>query len=68
MMDRQPVTILASVMQKFCNAQLNNVPITMPDGEKVLTMKWDSRMSLRPIPQTAIDLNPLLATDQNPGY
>lgn len=52
----------------YWNAQLNNVPITMPDGEKVLTMKWDSRMSLRPIPQTAIDLNPLLATDQNPGY
>ena len=23
---------------------------------------------LRPIPQTAIDLNPLLADDQNPGY
>jgi len=47
---------------------MNNVPISTPDGEKVITMKWDSRMSLRPIPQTAIDLNPLLATDQNPGY
>ena len=33
-----------------------------------LTMKWSSRMRLKPIPQTAIDLNPLLAGDQNPGY
>ena len=52
----------------YWSAQMNNVPISTPDGEKVITMKWDSRMSLRPIPQTAIDLNPLLATDQNPGY
>lgn len=40
----------------------------MPDGEKIITMKWSSRMHLRPIPQTAIDLNPLLRNDQNPGY
>lgn len=53
---------------EYWNKQLNNVDITMPDGEKVITMKWDSRMHLRPIPQAAIDLNPLLATDQNPGY
>ena len=52
----------------YWSAQMNNVPISTPDGEKVITMKWDSRMSLRPIPQTAIDLNTLLATDKNPGY
>ncbi len=52
----------------YWSAQMNNVPISMPDGETVITMKWDSRMKLRPIPQTAIDLNSLLATDQNPGY
>lgn len=52
----------------YWNKQMNNVNISMPDGEKIITMKWDSRMHLRPIPQTAIDLNPLLANDQNPGY
>ena len=52
----------------YMSALMNNVPITMPDGETVITMKWDSRMHLRPIPQTAMDLNPLLRNDQNPGY
>lgn len=47
---------------------MNNVPITMPDGEVVVTMKWDERMRLRPIPGDAIDVNPLLEGDQNPGY
>lgn len=52
----------------YCKEQINNVDITMPDGEKVITMKWDDRMLLKPIPQSAIDLNPLLKADQNPGY
>ncbi|KAA4957165.1 RagB/SusD family nutrient uptake outer membrane protein, partial [Bacteroides fragilis] len=29
---------------------------------------WDNRLMLTPIPQGAIDLNPLLKDDQNPGY
>ncbi len=45
---------------------MNNVDIVMPDGELVITMKWSDRMRLKPIPQTAIDLNPSLT--QNPGY
>lgn len=52
----------------YCKKMVDNVDITMPDGEKVITMKWDNRMLLRPIPQTAIDLNPLLEADQNAGY
>lgn len=52
----------------YCKEQINNVDITMPDGEKVITMKWDDRMLLKAIPQSAIDLNPLLKADQNPGY
>lgn len=47
---------------------MNNIPMTMPDGTVKLTMKWSSRMRLKPIPQAAIDLNKLLAGDQNPGY
>lgn len=53
---------------EYCKKKMNGVDITMPDGEKVITMKWDDRMLLRPIPQTAIDLNPLLGADQNTGY
>lgn len=45
---------------------MNNVDILMPDGELVITMKWSERMRLKPIPQTAMDLNPALT--QNPGY
>ena len=52
----------------YCKEQIDNVDITMPDGEKVITMKWDNRMLLKAIPQSAIDLNPLLKADQNPGY
>ena len=52
----------------YWKEHMNNVPIMTPDGDTELTMKWSSRMRLKPIPQTAIDLNPLLAGDQNPGY
>lgn len=52
----------------YWKEHMNNVPIMTPDGDTELTMKWSSRMRLKPIPQTDIDLNPLLAGDQNPGY
>lgn len=52
----------------YWEKEMNNVPITMPDGESVITMKWSTRMRLKPIPQTAMTLNPLLKNDQNPGY
>ena len=41
---------------------------TFTEYPNIITMSWNPRMHLRPIPQTAIDLNPLLADDQNPGY
>lgn len=47
---------------------MNDVPVVNPKGATVLTMKWDKRMMLFPIPQTAIDVNPILKEDQNPGY
>lgn len=52
----------------YWNKHMNEVDITMPDGERIITMKWNDRMKLRPIPQTAIDMNPLLEGDQNAGY
>lgn len=52
----------------YWNKHMNDVTVTMPDGEAIITMKWNDRMKLRPIPQTAIDMNPLLEADQNPGY
>lgn len=51
---------------KYWTDHMNNVTISMPDGEKVITMKWSERMRLKPVPQSAKDLNPLL--DQNEGY
>lgn len=48
--------------------RMNGVPIEAPNGTTVLTMKWNSRMRLKPIPINAIDLNPALREDQNPGY
>jgi hypothetical protein len=53
---------------EYWNKHINNVEIAAPDGDNIITMSWNLRMHLRPIPQTAIDLNPLLADDQNPGY
>lgn len=53
---------------EYAEKYMNNVPVVRPDGETVLTMKWDKRMMLYPIPQTAIDVNPLLKDDQNDGY
>lgn len=39
-----------------------------PNGYEVVKKAWDDKMLLMPIPQEAMDLNPLLAKDQNPGY
>lgn len=39
-----------------------------PNGYLVVNKAWNNRLMLMPIPQGAIDLNPTLAQDQNPGY
>ncbi|HLR37731.1 MAG TPA: RagB/SusD family nutrient uptake outer membrane protein, partial [Chitinophagaceae bacterium] len=39
-----------------------------PNGEPVVNKQWSDRLLLMPIPQSAIDLNPLLKNDQNAGY
>ena len=39
-----------------------------PNGYEVVNMTWSDRLMLMPIPQGAMDLNPLLRDDQNPGY
>ena len=51
----------------YCNKYLNG-PSTAPNGYVVINKKWDDRLMLMPIPTTAIDVNPLLKDDQNPGY
>lgn len=43
-------------------------PTLAPNGYLVVDKSWDQRLLLMPIPQSAIDLNPNLAKDQNPGY
>ncbi|MBF0647397.1 RagB/SusD family nutrient uptake outer membrane protein [Dysgonomonas sp. GY75] len=61
-------TDLTRYEDSYWQTMMNNVPITRPDGEIILTMKWSSRMRLRPLPQGALDRNPVLSSDQNPGY
>lgn len=39
-----------------------------PSGYLLVTKKWSDRLLLMPLPQTALDRNPLLVDDQNPGY
>lgn len=51
----------------YCKKYLNG-PLVAIDGTVLLTKKWDDRMMLMPIPTGAIDVNPLLKDDQNPGY
>lgn len=43
-------------------------PTYTPDGQVVIQKAWSNRLMLMPIPQSAIDLNPKLKGDQNPGY
>jgi len=45
-----------------------NMTMYSVDNNFNFAMKWDDRLMLMPIPQEAIDLNPLLKDDQNPGY
>lgn len=39
-----------------------------PNGDILVKKAWNERLMLMPIPQAAIDLNPSLGQDQNPGY
>lgn len=52
---------------EYCMTYLNG-PTTAPDGSVVVNKKWDDRLLLMPIPTYAMDVNPLLKEDQNPGY
>ncbi|MCD7938430.1 MAG: RagB/SusD family nutrient uptake outer membrane protein, partial [Tannerellaceae bacterium] len=54
--------------EEYWKKHMDNVAIEAPNGANVLTMQWNSRMRLKPIPQNAVDLNPSLQKDQNPGY
>lgn len=51
----------------YCK-QVMNGPSYAPNGYQVINKVWDDRLLLMPIPQSSIDLNPLLKDDQNPGY
>ena len=42
--------------------------VMVMNGAVVVDKKWNERLMLMPIPTTAIDVNPLLKEDQNPGY
>lgn len=49
-------------------AKCMNMTMYSIDNNFQFVMKWDDKLMLYPIPQTAIDYNPLLKDDQNPGY
>ena len=51
----------------YCNKVMNGT-VYAPNGYEVVNMTWSDRLMLMPIPQGAMDLNPLLRDDQNPGY
>ena len=51
----------------YCN-KVMNATVYAPNGYEVVNMTWSDRLMLMPIPQGAMDLNPLLRDDQNPGY
>lgn len=52
---------------EYC-AKVMAGPTYAPNGYLVINKSWSNRLMLMPIPQSAIDLNPKLAGDQNPGY
>lgn len=58
--------------EEYWKAHMDGVSIFAPNSRDVsnavLTMKWSSRMRLKPIPSKAVDLNPALQADQNPGW
>lgn len=51
----------------YCQKVMNGVTYT-PIMQTLVNKKWSERLLLMPIPQSAIDQNPLLKDDQNPGY
>lgn len=51
----------------YCRQAMNG-SVYAPNGYEVVNMTWDDRLMLMPIPQSAMDLNPLLKDDQNSGY
>lgn len=53
--------------ESYCEQYMNG-PCYNPAGDLLINLVWDQRLMLMPIPQSAIDYNPLLADDQNPGY
>ncbi|MDE5611529.1 MAG: RagB/SusD family nutrient uptake outer membrane protein [Odoribacter sp.] len=53
--------------EAYCQKYMNG-PTYNPSGDLLINKVWNSRLMLMPIPQEAIDFNPLLKGDQNPGY
>lgn len=51
----------------YCQQYMNG-PCYNPAGGLLINLVWNERLMLMPIPQSAIDYNPLLKDDQNPGY
>lgn len=51
----------------YCRKVMNG-PSKAPCGKTLINKQWSDRLLLMPIPQGAIDMNPLLKDDQNPGY
>lgn len=51
----------------YCNKVMSGTSYA-PNGYIVVEKNWNDYLMLMPIPQEAIDLNPLLKDDQNPGY
>lgn len=51
----------------YCAKAMNGASYA-PNGYTVVTKSWNDRLMLMPIPQSAMDLNPLLTNDQNAGY
>ncbi|MCD8310819.1 MAG: RagB/SusD family nutrient uptake outer membrane protein [Prevotellaceae bacterium] len=52
---------------EYCKEYMDG-PTYNPAGDLLVKKVWDSRLMLMPIPQEAIDFNPLMKDDQNPGY
>ncbi len=53
--------------EEYCQKYMNGTTYN-PAGDVLVNKVWNSRLMLMPIPQSAIDYNPLLKDDQNPGY
>ena len=58
-------------IRRYCNDYASKAmsgDTKAPNGDIVVKKAWGERLMLMPIPQAAIDLNPSLGQDQNPGY